>query len=73
MRLTAYDQMYYPEYIHNTRVDGDTKYGIASISFPRRAVVGGVCISPENTPFNGSRTIEAELGTAYSTGAVSNI
>ena len=74
MRSTVSGETYYhPEYIHYGNVDGDNTYGAAWHSFPRRAMVGGVCTSSENTPFNGSRCIEAELGTAYSTGAISYI
>ena len=75
MRLTVSGQSYHPEYMHHNRVDGDNRYGAAWFSYlPRRAMVGG-CIAGNKsgeTPYQGSRAIEANLGTAYSDYADSN-
>ena len=52
----------HPEYIHNSRVDGDTKYGGTECCFLMRSSVGGNW--PRNT-LCGSRGIYIQVNAAY--------
>ena len=50
----------HPEYNHNSRVDGSTKYGDAYAAFPRRGLLGGVY---SNSIQCGSRGISSHHNT----------
>ena len=55
------NNVYHPEYIHHSTVDGSNTYGVAINAFPRRLIVGGAYA---NNSACGSRSIVANCSTA---------